>query len=99
MRPVGLLVGSALFGSWAFSILAAPLNAEDAAGHIGETAAVCGVVASAEYEANAQSRPTLLDLGRPSPKAVFTAMIYGMDRAKFHLVARIRRLSVLGRVA
>jgi hypothetical protein len=40
-------------------------------------------VASAGYEANEQNQPTLLDLGKPSPKAVFTAMIYGMDRAKF----------------
>ena len=46
MTPARLLATSAVFGSWAFSTLAAPLNAEDAAGHIGETATVCGVVAS-----------------------------------------------------
>jgi hypothetical protein len=64
MSPARLLIASAVFGSWAFSAMAAPLNPEDAADHIGETATVCGVVASAEYEADAQSQPTLLDLGK-----------------------------------
>jgi hypothetical protein len=64
MSPTRLLIASALFGSLAFSTAAAPLTPEDAAGHIGETATVCGVVASAKYEANAKSQPTLLDLGK-----------------------------------
>jgi len=34
-----------------------------------------GVVVSGEYE---QSQPTLLDLGKPSPDAIFTAVIDGM---------------------
>ena len=72
-----------IFALWATSILAAPLSPEDAASHIGETATVCGVVASGEYEPNEQSQPTLLDLGRAYPNAIFTAVIYGMDRAKF----------------
>ena len=50
------------------------LSPEDAANHIGETATVCGAVASAKYEANAQSQPTLLDLGKAYPSAVFTAV-------------------------
>jgi len=50
---------------------------------VGETATVCGVVISADYEANEQNQPMLLDLGRPSPIAIFTAVIYGESRAKF----------------
>jgi hypothetical protein len=83
MSPTRLLIALAVVGSWAFSTLAAPLNPKDAAGHIGETATVCGVVASTEYEPDERSQPTLLDLGKPFPNAVFTAVIYGMDRAKF----------------
>ena len=83
MSPLRLLVALAVFGSWAFSVTAAPLNPEEAAGHTGQTATVCGVVASAEYEANVQSQPTLLNLGKPSPNAVFTAVIYGHNRTKF----------------
>jgi hypothetical protein len=60
MSPARLLTASAVFGSWAFSTMAAPLSPEDAAGHIGETATVCGVVASAEYEADAQRQPTFV---------------------------------------
>src|SRR5438552_15511680 len=58
MSPTRLLVASPIFGLWAFSTMAAPLSPEDAASHIGETATVCGVVASAKYEANAKSQPT-----------------------------------------
>jgi hypothetical protein len=53
-----------------------------AAGHIGETATVCGVVVSAERPTRSRSRP-LLDLGKSSPKAIFTAVICGDHRAKF----------------
>ena len=98
---MNLLAASAVIGSWAFSTMAAPLTPEDAAGHIGETDTVCGMVASAEYEADVQSQPTLLDLGKPSPSAVFTAVIYGMDRAKFgtpETTLRGKRICVTGSI-
>jgi hypothetical protein len=41
------------------------------------------VVASAEYEPNERLQPTLLDLGKPLPNAIFTIATYGIDRAKF----------------
>jgi len=59
------------------------LSPEDAAGHIGEIATVYGVMVSAEHEANVQNQPTLLDLGKPHPNAIFTAVIYGDNRQKF----------------
>lgn len=83
MKPAGLLAAPATLGLWAFSTAAAPLSPEDAKGHIGETATVCGEAASAEYKANEQNQPTLLDLGKPYPNAIFTAVIYGENRAKF----------------
>ena len=70
MIPVTLLVASAAFGSWAFSATAAPLSPENAAGHIGETATVCGVVVAAKYEVDEQSQPTLLDLGRRTERCL-----------------------------
>jgi hypothetical protein len=66
MRP---LITAAVIGSWAFSAMAASLSPQDAAAHIGQTATVCGVVASAEYEAHERNQPTLLDLGKPHPNA------------------------------
>ena len=83
MNPVGLSVALVVFGLWAWSVAAAPLSRDYAESHIGETATVCGVVASAEYEPNEGSQLTLLDLGKPFPNAIFTVMIHGIDRAKF----------------
>jgi len=83
MNPAGLLTASAVVGLWATSASAADLRPEDAVRHIGEAATVCGVVASAMFEANVQDQPTLLDLEEPSPHAIFTAVIYGDNRAKF----------------
>jgi DNA/RNA endonuclease YhcR with UshA esterase domain len=83
MITTRLLAASAVFGLWAVSTAAATLSSEDAKAHIGETATVCGVVVSAEYEANEQSQPTLLDLGTPYPNAIFTAVIYRDHRQKF----------------
>jgi DNA/RNA endonuclease YhcR with UshA esterase domain len=82
--------------------MAAPLNPEDAAGHIGETATVCGVVASAEYEANVLSKPTLLDLGKPSPNATFTAVVYGENREEVGTTEtslRGKRICVTGKIS
>lgn len=83
MNPGRLLAALAAVEFWAYAAGAANLRPDEATSHIGETATVCGVVASAEYEAQAQSQPTLLDLGRPSPNAIFTAVVYGDNRPKF----------------
>jgi hypothetical protein len=83
MNPARLLAVSAAIGLSAYSASAADLRPEDAASHIGETATVCGVVASAKFEAHARAQPTLLDLGKSYPHAIFTAVIYGDHRPKF----------------
>ena len=83
MNGSRVLTALAIAGLWAFPTVASPLSPEEAKGRIGKAATVCGVVASAEYEANEQNQPTLLDLGKPHPTAVFTAVIYGENRAKF----------------
>jgi|ERR1041385_2456601 hypothetical protein len=72
-----------MLGLFPFSAVAAELNPEDASKHIGETATVCGVVASARFLSATRSKPTLLNLGKPYPDKVFTATIFGDDRVKF----------------
>jgi DNA/RNA endonuclease YhcR with UshA esterase domain len=63
---------------------AAPwLAAQDAAGHIGEVATVCGTVASANFANRSKGQPTYLNLDRPYPNQVFTILIWGSDRPKF----------------
>jgi hypothetical protein len=102
VNPAKLLTASAVLGLWATLAGAAELRPEDAVRHSGETATVCGVVASAMFEANVQDQPTLLDLGEPSPHAVFTAVIYGNNRPKFgtpETSLRGQRICVTGQVS
>lgn len=61
----------------------ATLDATQAGSHIGETATVCGSVASAHFSRRSAAQPTLLDLDRPYPNQIFTLVIFGRDRAKF----------------
>lgn len=61
----------------------AALSAAEAANHVGETATVCGIVASAKYATSSRGSPTFLNLDRPYPNHVFTALIWEEDRPKF----------------
>jgi len=58
------------------------ITAEEAAQHVHETNTVCGVVASTKY-LSSKSKMTFLNLGRPFPDHVFTAVIPESARAKF----------------
>jgi hypothetical protein len=82
INPAKLVAALAALGLWACPVSAANLRCEDAASRIGETATVCGVAASAKFEANVPSRPTLLDLEKSYPHAVLPR-IYGDNRSKF----------------
>ena len=62
---------------------AAQVAPEEAGRHVGETATVCGTVASARFSARSASQPTFLNLGRAYPDQPFTIVIFGRDRAKF----------------
>jgi hypothetical protein len=59
------------------------ISPEEAINHIGEKGTVCGVVASATYSARTKGQPTFLNLNRPYPNHIFTALIWGSDRSKF----------------
>jgi DNA/RNA endonuclease YhcR with UshA esterase domain len=59
------------------------LTPEAAITRVGESATVCGVVASARYAAKSKGSPTFLNLGKPHPQHVFTAIIWGRQRPRF----------------
>jgi micrococcal nuclease len=83
------------------SAYAEPVSPEDAVRHVGESATVCGVMASAKFAANSRSQPTSLDLGKPYPNALFTAVIFGSDRPKFdtpETSLRGKRVCVTGQI-
>ena len=83
MNAARAVVTSTIFFLWAFSTGAATLAPGDAVSHVGESATVCGVVASAKFASSSRAQPTFLDFDKPYPDQVFTAVIYGVDRAKF----------------
>jgi DNA/RNA endonuclease YhcR with UshA esterase domain len=87
--------------AWASSAYAEPVSPEEAVRHVGESATVCGVVASAKFASSSRSRPTFLDLERPYPNAPFTAVIFGGDRPKFGMPEtslRGKRVCVTGQI-
>lgn len=99
-RKSRLAVASAMV-LLAGTAMAAEISPEDAASHVGETATVCGVVASAKYAANSRAQPTFLDMGQPYPNQPFVAVIFGTDRAKFggpETTVRGKRICVTGQV-
>lgn len=59
------------------------LSAAEAKDHVGETATVCGAVASTRYAAQSRGRPTFLNLDAPYPNHVFTVVIWGEARSTF----------------
>lgn len=85
MRAGGLFLALSLTAlGWPTAYVRAdPLAPLDAASHIGEVATICGLVASTNYIPQATGAPTFLDFGSAYPKATFTALILGRDRARF----------------
>jgi hypothetical protein len=83
MRPIKLVAACTVILLGSLQAVAGPLNPEEAANHVGEDATVCGAVASAHFAARSRSQPTFLNLGKPYPNQIFTAVIFGSDRSKF----------------
>jgi hypothetical protein len=59
------------------------ISPAEATKYIGKTVTVCGQVASANFAARNRRRPTFLNLDRAYPNHIFTALIWGDDRANF----------------
>ena len=77
------------------------LTTAEAGKHIGETATVCGHVASAHYAARSHGQPTFINLDKPYPTAPFTIVIWGSDRDKFgapETAYRDRDICVTGQI-
>lgn len=61
------------------------IKAVEANEHIGKVAKVCGKVASANYLPEINGEPVFLNLTRPYPNQLFTAVIWGLDRNKWNI--------------
>jgi hypothetical protein len=88
----------------ALAIFAQPqerLTAAEARNHVGETATVCGGVASTHYAARSRGGPTFINLEKAYPDQVFTALIWGNARPKFgdpEREYRDKRICVTGKI-
>ena len=79
------------------------LTAGQAKEHVGESATVCGVVASARYAASSRGQPTFLNLDQAYPNTIFTVVIWGNVRAAFseppEVAYREKRICVTGLIS
>ena len=85
-RAVIVGLGLAAFlgiARWSASRAADNISANGAKDHIGSRETVCGIVAGAKYAASSKGQPTFLNLDRPYPNQIFTAVIWGSDRGRF----------------
>jgi DNA/RNA endonuclease YhcR with UshA esterase domain len=105
MHTAKIVIASTAFSLWAFSAGAVALSPVDTMGHIGQTATVCGAVASADYAAGSRANPTFLTLVDPdqaNSNRALTAVIYGSDRAKFgtpEMTLQGQRICVTGHIS
>ena len=83
MKALRLSALVSIFFSSIGVVAAATLTPDDAPKHVGENGTVCGIVASAHFAARSRAQPTFLNLDKPYPNQIFTAVIFGDDRAKF----------------
>lgn len=78
------------------------IKAAEAGEYIGTAAEVCGEVASAEYLPQIGGEPTFINLGRAHPNQLFTAVIWGNDRARWReppeQYFKNRQICVTGRI-
>lgn len=91
---VGRLDGGGPDGAW--------IPATEAGRHVGERGTVCGEVVSTRYAPSTNGEPTFLNLERPYPNQIFTALIWGDDRPRFDRPPeehfRDRRICVTGTI-
>ncbi len=101
-----LLAGLLLSRVWSPGMPATPsvsITAHEANGHIGKTAEVCGLVASASFLRQVRGSPTFLNFEKPYPDQVFTVVIWGDNRSAWdqppERLYDQKRICVLGRIS
>lgn len=76
-------------------------TSKEAAYHVGETATVCGLVASMKWATRSKGQPTFLNLDEPYPNQIFTILIWGSDRPAFGSPENMyanKRICVTGKI-
>ena len=93
-RFIRLAVVAAFFSSLVAQ--AQVLTTAEAKDHEGETATVCGVVASENTATDSHGTPTFINLDQPYPHQVFTVLIWGSDKAAVGTIPETARVCAKG---
>ena len=72
------------------------LTTSEAGKHVGEQATVCGKIASERTATQSRGQPTFINLDRPYPNQVFTAVIWEEDKANVGAVPSSGDICVSG---
>lgn len=75
-----LIAFAAAFTLWTFIGQAQTLTAPQAKAHEGESATVCGTVASEHTATTSRGEPTFINLDSAYPNQVFTILVWADDR-------------------
>lgn len=102
-RVITVVAALCMFGWCAGAFGGDSISASESAQHVGETATVCGTVASAKYVTTSKGQPTFLNLDKAYPNQLFTAVIWGDDRGRFQSPPEVafdgKRICVSGVIA
>jgi hypothetical protein len=72
------------------------LTTAEAKDHVGETATVCGTIASETKATGSRGTPTVINLDQPYPHQVFTVLIWGSDKAAVGTIPETGRVCAKG---
>jgi hypothetical protein len=75
------------------------LTTAQARAHDGETATVCGVIASEHVAATSRGKPTFIDLDAPFPNPAFTILVWEEDRQNVGVLPRSGHLCATGLIS
>jgi hypothetical protein len=73
---------------WASIGQAQTLTTSQAKAHEGESATVCGIVASERTATSSRGEPTFINLDSAYPKQLFTILVWGEDRNNVGVLPR-----------
>ena len=85
----------AAFLAW-FTAQGQVLTTAQAKDHVGETATVCGTIASETTATESRGTPTFVNFDQPYPHQVFTVLIWGSDKAEVGTVPETGRVCAKG---
>jgi hypothetical protein len=72
------------------------LTSAQARAHDGETATVCGIIATEHVAARSRGKPTFIDLDAPFPNQEFTILVWEEDRQNTGALPRSGHLCATG---